>query len=213
VTFKNQGKYTAFIGSDEAGKGEWLGPLTVATVALSEEQRLYLVTQGVMDSKKLRLPTILKLAGVIRSSCLSYHVVTISPLSFNRLMNEVKGEGHSLNDILAWGHQQAIGSVFEELVTRGISGRIKLSIDMFDKIKTEERLKRILDLERFDLDHHPKGERETSVAAASIMARSVKELWIDDKTAELGFDLRELSTSEAKSNPQVEYFAKVSFLK
>lgn len=213
MTFKNQGKYTAFIGSDEAGKGEWLGPLTVATVALSEEQRLYLVTQGVMDSKKLRLPTILKLAGVIRSSCLSYHVVTISPLSFNRLMNEVKGEGHSLNDILAWGHQQAIGSVFEELVTRGISGRIKLSIDMFDKIKTEERLKRILDLERFDLDHHPKGERETSVAAASIMARSVKELWIDDKTAELGFDLRELSTSEAKSNPQVEYFAKVSFLK
>jgi len=213
VTFKEIGEYAAFIGSDEAGKGEWLGPLTVATVALSGDQRLYLVTQGVMDSKKLKLHTILELAKVIRSSCLGYHVVTISPLSFNRLMNEVKGEGRSLNDILAWGHQQAIHSVFEELVTKGISGRIKLSIDMFDKIKTEERLKRILDLEEFDLDHHPKAEKETSVAAASIMARSVRELWIDNKSTELNLDLRKLSTIDAKSNPHVETFAKVSFLK
>lgn len=213
MTFKEIGEYAAFIGSDEAGKGEWLGPLTVATVALSGDQRLYLVTQGVMDSKKLKLHTILELAKVIRSSCLGYHVVTISPLSFNRLMNEVKGEGRSLNDILAWGHQQAIHSVFEELVTKGISGRIKLSIDMFDKIKTEERLKRILDLEEFDLDHHPKAEKETSVAAASIMARSVRELWIDNKSTELNLDLRKLSTIDAKSNPHVETFAKVSFLK
>jgi len=213
VTFKEIGEYAAFIGSDEAGKGEWLGPLTVATVALSGDQRLYLVTQGVMDSKKLKLHTILELAKVIRSSCLGYHVVTISPLSFNRLMSEVKGEGRSLNDILAWGHQQAIRSVFEELITKGISGRIKLSIDMFDKIKTEERLKRILDLKKFDLDHHPKAEKETSVAAASIMARSVRELWIDDKSTELNLDLRKLSTTDAKSNPHVESFAKVSFLK
>lgn len=207
------GKYVAFIGSDEAGKGEWLGPLTIAAAALSEQQSLYLVTQGVMDSKKLRLETILELAQVIRSSCLSYHVITIAPQSFNRLRNETKGEGRSLNDILAWGHSKAIATVFEELMRMGISGRIKLSIDMFDKVKTERRLKRILESSKFDLDHRPKAEEETSVAAASILARSVRELWIDERSKELNLDLRRLSTADAKSNPNVESFAKVSFLR
>jgi len=213
LTYEELGKYVARIGSDETGKGEWLGPLTVAAVALSGEQSLYLVTQGVMDSKKLRLQRILELAKVIGSSCLSYHVVTISPDSFNRLMNEVKGEGRSLNDILAWAHAEAISNVFEELVKKGISGKLKLSIDMFDKIKTEKRLRRVLDLRKFDLDHHPKAESETSVAAASIVARSVRELWIDEKSRELNLDLRKLSTTDAKLNPYVESFGKISFLK
>jgi ribonuclease HIII len=213
VNIRELGKYVAFVGSDEAGKGEWLGPLTIAAVALSEKQSLYLVTQGVMDSKKLRLETVLELAKVIRSSCLSYHVITISPLAFNKLMEKMREERRSLNDILAWGHSKAIASVLEELAKKGISGRIKLSIDMFDKIKTEKRLKRILDLGKFDLDHRPKAEEETSVAAASIIARSVRELWIDEKSKELKIDLRKLSTTDVKSNPNVRYFAKVNFLK
>jgi len=206
-------EYVAYIGSDEAGKGEWLGPLIVAAVALSRQQRSYLVTQGVMDSKELRLDVIVELAKVIQRSCLSYHAMTISPLSFNDLMKQVKGEGRSLNDILAWGHSQAIGNVFEELTRNGISGKIKLSIDMFDQIKTEARLKKIIDLEKFDLDHRPKAESETSVAAASIVARAVRELWIDEKSKELRLDLRKLSVNEAISRSDAGNFAKVSFLK
>jgi ribonuclease HIII len=185
----------------------------VAAVALSRQQRSYLVTQGVMDSKELRLDVIVELAKVIQRSCLSYHAMTISPLSFNDLMKQVKGEGRSLNDILAWGHSQAIGNVFEELTRNGISGKIKLSIDMFDQIKTEARLKKIIDLEKFDLDHRPKAESETSVAAASIVARAVRELWIDEKSKELRLDLRKLSVNEAISRSDAGNFAKVSFLK
>lgn len=206
-------EYVAYIGSDEAGKGEWLGPLVTAAVALSKQQRSFLVTQGVMDSKKLRLDVITELAKVIRESCLSYHVVTVSPHSFNKLMEEVKREGRSLNDILAWAHSQAIGDVFEELTKHGITGKIKLSIDMFDKIKTEDRLKRIINLSKFDLDHRPKGERETSVAAASIIARAVRELWIDEKSRELGLDLRSLSVNGARANVRANSFAKLNFLK
>ena len=212
MTFVRFSEYAALIGSDEAGKGEWLGPLTVAAVALSSPQSSYLVTQGVMDSKKLKLDRILKLAKIIESSCLSYRVITISPKSFNRLMNEVKGEGRSLNDILAWGHAEAIADVFEELMKKGIFGKIKLSIDMFDKIKTEIRLKRVLDMKRFELNHRPRAESETSVAAASIMARFVRELWIDEKSRDLNLDLRKLSVVDAKSNPYAESFAKISFL-
>lgn len=213
MSLENQNEYVAYIGSDEAGKGEWLGALVATAVALSKQQRAYLVTQGVMDSKKLRLDVITELAKVIQKSCLSYHVVTISPHSFNNLMQQVRMEGRSLNDILAWAHAQAIGNVFEELTKNGISGKIKLSIDLFDKIKTEDRLKRILDLRKFDLYHHPKAETETSVAAASIIARAVRELWIDEKSKELGLDLRKLSVEQARSNPSADYFAKLDFLK
>jgi ribonuclease HIII len=213
LSFETQDEYDAYIGSDEAGKGEWLGALVVAAVALSKQQRTYLVTQGVMDSKKLKLDVIIELSKVIQKSSLSYHVVTVSPSSFNDLMRQVRLEGRSLNDILAWAHAQAIGDVFEELRKNGVSGKIKLSIDLFDKIKTEDRLKRILDLERFDLYHHPKAETETSVAAASIIARAVRELWIDEKSKELGLDLRKLSVEDARSNPRADYFAKRDFLR
>jgi len=128
-------------------------------------------------------------------------------------MKEVRSEGRSLNDLLAWGHQRAIGDVFEELTKKGITGKIKLSIDMFDRIKTEERLRRILDLRKFDLDHRPKAESETSVAAASIVARAVRELWIDEKSKELQLELRRLSVNEAVSRSDANSFAKLSFLK
>ncbi|MEM2915068.1 MAG: hypothetical protein QXH91_06700, partial [Candidatus Bathyarchaeia archaeon] len=68
-------------------------------------------------------------------------------------------------------------------------------------------------LGKFDLDHRPKAEEETSVAAASIIARSVRELWIDVKSKELKIDLRKLSTTDARSNPNARYFAKTNFLK
>jgi ribonuclease HIII len=84
---------------------------------------------------------------------------------------------------------------------------------MFDKIKTEDRLKRVLDLKKFDLDHRPKAEIETSVAAASIIARAVRELWIDEKSKDFGLDLRKFSVEEARSHPNADFFAKVSFLK
>jgi ribonuclease HIII len=213
VISERHGEYAASIGTDEAGKGEWLGPLVVAAVALSDQQSSYLVSQGVMDSKKLRLKTILDLSKIIRPSCLSYRAVTISPESFNRMMNEVKGEGHSLNDIMAWAHAQALRDVFVELRRKGISGKIKVFIDMFDRVKTEERIRRVLDLRDFDLVQFPRAEIETPVAAASIIARSVRELWIDEKSSMLNLDLRGLSTIDAKSNPYIKSFAKVDFLK
>ena len=205
--------FVAYIGSDEAGKGEWLGPLVAVAVALSYQQRSYLVTQGIMDSKKLRLDLITKLANVIRKSCLTYRAITVPPRSFNNLMNEVKGQGRSLNDILAWAHAQAISEVLEDLTKKGIVGKIKLSIDMFDKIKTEERLRRAINLKKFVLDHRPKAETETSVAAASIIARDVRELWIDDKSAQLHLDLRQLTVNEALLREDVYSFGKIQFLK
>jgi len=205
-------KYQVVVGSDEAGKGEWLGPLTVAAVALSPEQDLYLVTQGVLDSKKLKIEKVIELADIIKSQCLSYRVISIAPKKFNQLLREVKDEGKSMNDLLAWAHAKAVKEVYSDLQRRNISGKIKLVIDQFDKFKTEERLRRAIEITRFDVEQTPKAEEETAVAAAGILARAVRELWIDDESKRLHLDLRNLSPVEALNNQNAEDFAKVSFL-
>lgn len=212
MTIEKLSKYEAIVGSDEAGKGEWLGPLTVAAIAITPEQSSYLVTQGVMDSKELKIERIIELSDLIRKECLGYQVITITPKRFNVLLQEVKKEGKSLNDILAWGHAKAISEVYRDLQNKKISGRIKLVIDEFDKLKTEERLGRVLKVTNFDLEQRPRAEEETAVAAASILARAVREFWIDKESKRLNLDLRKLSAAEALTHKDIELFAKVSFL-
>jgi len=186
--------------------------LTVAAVALSPEQDLYLVTQGVLDSKKLKIEKVVALADIIKSQCLSYQVISIAPRKFNRLLKEVRDEGKSMNDLLAWAHAKAVKEVYSDLQRRNISGKIKLVIDQFDKLKTEERLKRAIEMAKFDVEQTPKAEEQTAVAAAGILARAVRELWIDEESKRLHLDLRNLSPIEALNNEYVEEFAKVSFL-
>lgn len=207
-------QYQVVIGSDEAGKGEWLGPLTVAAVALTPQQSSYLVTQGVMGSKELKLEVMVTLASTIKGNCLSYSVITITPRRFNELMQEVKREGRSLNDILAWGHAKAINQVYEELKRNGLQARsILLIIDEFDRLKTENRLRRVIDLDRFGFLQKPRAEEEIAVAAASIMARTTRELWINETVKRLNINLRNLSPVEARTHAEANYFAKVDFLR
>jgi len=66
---------------------------------------------------------------------------------------------------------------------------------------------------KLDLDHRPKAESENSVAAASIVAQAVRELWIDEESKKLRLDLRRLSVNEAISHSDADSFAKLSFLK
>jgi len=118
-----------------------------------------------------------------------------------------------LNDILAWGHATAIREVNSELRRIGIRGKIKLVIDEFDALKTEERLRRVLELENFVLVQRPKAEEEIAVAAASIMARDMKDFWISDASRRLNLDLRKISAVEAREHDDAEHFAKVGYLK
>ena len=205
-------KSQVVIGSDEAGKGEWLGPMTIVAVALTPAQGSYLVTQGVMDSKELKIETIMKLSNVIEKKCLGYHLVTITPQRFNEFLQEVKTEGKSLNDILAWAHAKAISQVYARLKTKEFSGKIRVVIDEFDKLKTEERLKRVLELSQLLFEQKPRAEEETAVAAASILARAARERWIDKESERLGLDLRKISIREALIHRNASEFAKVGFL-
>ena len=207
--------YDIMVGSDEAGKGEWLGPLTVAAVALSPKEAAALRVQGIMDSKELRLEKIADLTSHIYRKAVAYHVLTISPRRFNELWKQVKEEGGSLNSLLAWAHSKAILQTYSELRRRKKitdNTRVQVVIDEFDRLKTEKQLARVLDTSRIKLIQKPRAEEYIAVAAASILARQAREDWIDKESRRMGLELRRLNAKDVLSLRKLHYIAKVDYL-
>jgi len=202
---------TTVIGSDEAGKGEWLGPLVVAAVAVRPEQTLELETHGVMDSKELSVERIRELAGFLRKSNLRIAHRIISPSRFNELHKQMKNEKRTLNDLLAWGHAAVIEELFTPLSKE--ERPIRVIVDEFEKIKTEERLRRVLDLNRIELIQQPNAEENVAVAAASIIARDLREDYLDHLSRKMNTNLRTMSLDKARTDVNAKEYAKVSYLR
>jgi ribonuclease HIII len=138
-------------------------------------------------------------------------VVVIGPSRFNKLLKDAKDEGKNLNDLLAWAHARAIEKVYEKL-PQGIA-RIKVVVDEFDRLRTEERLRRVLNLERIVLEQRPGAEEEMAVAAASILARAEWERWVEQESGKRGLDLRKMTRREARARKDAGSFAKISYLR
>ncbi len=199
------------IGSDEAGKGEWLGPLVIAAVAVRPNTAAKLRSWGVMDSKNLSLDAIEMLQQRIREEAEAFNVVLISPARFNQMLATFKNEGKNLNDLLAWGHATAIGDVVEELGKKNlaISGIV---VDEFARKKTAYRLSRVLAAAKIEVVQRPRAEDEMAVASASVLARAEREHWIDRESASLGRDLRSLSLDDLSDFPDIASVVKTSYV-
>ncbi len=198
------------IGSDEAGKGEWLGPMVVAAVALTPSQSRMLQSLGVMDSKEVPIERLGNLTNEIESTCSSRSVLLISPQTFNERFEELHKEGRNLNDLLAWGHSKVIAEVYNDITS---STPIRVVVDEFARKKTEQRLSRVVPLEEIELIQRPRAEDEIAVAAASILAREAREAWIDRFSDKVDVDLRDLSVPEAYKRDDKGNFSKLQYLK
>jgi ribonuclease HIII len=210
LSMKSSSKPLIVIGSDEAGKGEWLGPMTVAAVALTPEQSAMLRSLGVMDSKSMSVARITKLSKTIRRYALRVESLLISPEKFNLQIEEFRKESKNLNDLLAWAHTKVISEVYEKIKTQNMS--IKIVIDQFARVKTEARLRVKIDLRKVELVQRPKAEDEIAVAAASIIAREAREAWIDWACDKFGFNLREMSITDAYKHSKKNAFAKITYI-
>lgn len=197
------------IGSDEAGKGEWLGPLVVAAVATTQKQARALQSLGVMDSKEVPLNRLSKLAHQIKMETAFREVLLITPETFNVRLQELHDEGKNLNDLLAWAHAKVISEIYNRLSS---TDSIRVVIDEFARAKTQERLSRVIPLEKIELVQRPRAEDEIAVAAASILARDAREDWIDSCSKRVGIDLRELSALEADVRPDKSVYSKLQYL-
>lgn len=202
--------YEILIGSDEAGKGEWLGPLVVAAVSIPSKSLPKLRSIGVMDSKKLSIKRINELAPQIKKLATTFRIVSVSPKRFNHLFQELKREGGGLNDILAWAHSKAIRLVYSEVPKEK---PVMVVIDEFDRIKTANRLGNLAGIGGVTIIQKPYAEEEIPVACASILARAERERWIDNKSRDYRIDLRAISQSAALKMDRSQEFFKTSYLK
>ena len=151
---------TPRIGIDEAGKGDYFGPLCIAGVYASEEGLQKLIDLKVKDSKRMNDRVIKVMAAEIRRY-LPHSIVKLFPQKYNELYDKFK----NLNHLLAWAHATAI----EELVQN--TGCRKVIIDQFASEHVVENALKRKQLE-VDLTQRHYGEEDPVVAAASILARA-----------------------------------------
>lgn len=151
---------TPRIGIDEAGKGDFFGPLCIAGVYASEEGIRKLTELKVRDSKRMNDKAIIALAGQIKSF-FPHSLVKLFPQKYNELYAKFK----NLNHLLAWAHATAI----EELVQS--TGCHQVVIDQFaaEHVVENALMRKKIEV---DLSQRHYGEEDPVVAAASILARA-----------------------------------------
>jgi ribonuclease HIII len=165
------------IGVDEAGKGDFFGPLCVTAFYAGSDEIQKLHEMGVKDSKRMSDDSVIRLAAKLRKSFL--HVtVRISPQKYNELYQSF----HNLNRLLGWGHATAI----VELARK--TSCSKIVIDQFaDESVVENAVKRKgMELH---LEQRTKAESDPVVAAASICARASFLEGLKNLSEETGIEL------------------------
>jgi ribonuclease HIII len=152
------------IGTDEVGKGDYFGPLVIAGVVTSESQARQLQEIGVKDSKSLSDTTVDNLAVKVRQilGSTQFQIIVINPEKYNQLHREMK----TVNEILGWGHARAI----ENLLRDNPDCQTAITDQFGDRSYIEKAL--MEKGKKVNLTQTPGGEREISVAAASVLARS-----------------------------------------
>jgi len=144
------------LGSDEAGKGDFFGPLVVAAAYIEKPGDL---ADAVVDSKRLSDGSIARLAADLTRR-IRHTVVKIMPPRYNELYARLK----NINAILGWAHAQAIKNL--------LAAGARPAAILVDRFGPEFRvLRHLADADRNGVHFFAHGEQDPAVAAASIIAR------------------------------------------
>ena len=152
------------MGIDESGKGDFFGPLVIASAYVDEGLVEKLRALGVRDSKKISSDNVAmgmarEIRKILGDRCA---MVTIGNRSYNRMYSKIR----NVNKMLAWGHARAIENLLEKVpdCPRALS----------DKFGPTHQIERALmdKGKKIKLDQRTKAESDPAVAAASILARA-----------------------------------------
>jgi len=150
------------LGSDEAGKGDYFGPLVVAAACVAPEQEARLRAAGITDSKKLRDERAATLAGLLERE-VDHEYVVLMPEHYNA----AHARAGNLNVLLAEMHARALARLYAR--------QPAATAIVVDRFAHESVLDAAL---ARALSRHPPllqvagGERHVAVAAASVLARA-----------------------------------------
>ncbi|MCU5745699.1 ribonuclease HIII [Staphylococcus sp. SQ8-PEA] len=152
------------IGSDEAGSGDYFGPLTVCAAYVSRQNIKLLKTLGVDDSKKLNDNKIVALAEQI-ISFLPHSLLVLDNVNYNNKQRE----GWSQVKMKAVLHNEAIKNVTQRIDQGDLN---YIVIDQFAQPSVYKKYA-LTDIPYPQLTHfETKGESKSlAIAAASIISR------------------------------------------
>ncbi len=167
----------ALIGADEAGKGDYFGPLVCASCLLDPDVARFLDEVPLRDSKTLSAREIAEAAETLRR-VLPHEIVMIGPSKYNELYPKFG----NLNSMLAWAHAKAIMSVVQKTNCKRI---------LLDKFADESVMRRALGTDYAGLEFRmeTKAESVPAVAAASILARDAFVRGVQKLSREIGMPL------------------------
>lgn len=165
-------------GSDESGKGDYFGPMTVAAVVVAPAGAADLARLGVRDSKQMGDGTVLRAAAAIRR-LFPHAVRTLPPAEYNA---RHAAEGN-VALFLSTLHAEAIAEA-----VKASDGCDRVVIDQFT---FAERLEGALRKAGVDLpvEIRPRAEDNPAVAAASVLARAEFLLGLKELGNEFGWEL------------------------
>lgn len=148
------------IGVDEAGKGDFFGPLCIAGVYAKEEGIKELIAWGVKDSKRISDKIVLELSKKIKGR-MPHSIVRLFPKKYNELYANFR----NLNRLLAWGHATAIFELVEKTSCSNV---------IIDQFASESLVENALKQKKISpkLTQRHRAEDDPVVAAASILARA-----------------------------------------
>lgn len=154
--------WNAWIGTDEAGKGDYFGPLVVAAVYVDAACRETLSAFGIIDGKKLSNRRVQHLAELMHTRY-EQHIVVVEkmPIDYNALYDNLRRRGRNLNHLLASLHAEAIHI---------LASRVEAKHVLVDRFSKNDLITHQLKPE-IKVIQEPKAERDIAVAAASIIAR------------------------------------------
>ncbi len=181
------------IGSDEAGKGDYFGPLVVAAAYADDTALTRLPQAGVRDSKRIATSSRLwELEKAVKQICPAFDVVLISPSRYNELHAKMR----NLNRLLAWAHARAIENILERVdcdlaVTDQFGDEVYLSDSLMKRGRQIQLRQRV------------RAEDDPAVAAASVLARAAFVRSIERLSAEVEVDLPRGATHVVPAARQV----------
>ncbi len=151
---------TARIGCDEAGKGDFFGPLCCASFYFDPKDTDFLLSLGVNDSKTLQDGKISQIAKKLKERC-EYEIVSIFPKKYNELYSKFQ----NLNTLLGWAHIKAMTLLAEKI------GCNQVLLDQFAKPPFMTNMLKRSGNHHIELTERTKAEEDIAVACASILAR------------------------------------------
>ncbi len=180
-------KFRAIIGTDEAGKGDFFGPLVTAGFYVeSEEMERELLDLGIQDSKKINDRKIREIAKKLRERWPD-HLLVVAPSveTYNDLYSTIG----NLNRLLGGMHGRVISDLQARFKEKGINIKTAVVDKFADKKNVTSSVGGLTDIK---IEAVVRGEEaEVAIAAASVIARDsfLSKMYFLSKDFDMNFPL------------------------